>query len=168
VLRFANGLVEIQHLLVALISSLQAVPASRFLLSKTGSKNLFHDLLRLNSAVTSDKFDIDRIRTLLNAVLNKQPDAVIWDAIYDAITELTPPPRPTSSFLQTPWLRSTGSFANSTEHRKYVDNVLKKELGPMYVRIPGYFKASFEEVANLQPAAQAVFQRCCEGDNPLY
>jgi hypothetical protein len=38
------------------------------------------------------------------------------------------PPRLTFSFPQTPWLRSTSSFSNSTEHREYVDKVLKEEL----------------------------------------
>jgi hypothetical protein len=40
-----------------------------------------------------------------------------------------PPPRPLSSFPQIPWLYNTSSFANSFEHRKYVDDVLKEELG---------------------------------------
>ncbi|KAF2844618.1 hypothetical protein T440DRAFT_523364 [Plenodomus tracheiphilus IPT5] len=159
---------EIQHLLVALVSFLQTLPASRYLPSKNGSKNLFHDLLRLNSAVSSDEFDIDRIKPLLDAVLTKQPDEVIWDAVYDAVTESTPPPRPTSSFQQTPWLRSTSSFANSTEHRKYVDDVLKEELGHMYVGIPGFFEAFFGEITGLEAAAKAVFERCKTGDNPLY
>ncbi|KAF2001283.1 hypothetical protein P154DRAFT_596918 [Amniculicola lignicola CBS 123094] len=65
-------------------------------------------------------------------------------------------------------LRSTSSFANSTKHRKYVDNVLKEELGPIYVGVPGFFEAFFGEIASLELAAQAVFKRCKEGDNLLY
>jgi hypothetical protein len=120
------------------------------------------------TAVNADDFDVERMFPLLQAILQEEPDRLIWDRVYDAVTESTPPPRPTSSLLQTPWLRSTGGFANSTEHRKYVDDMLKEELGSMYVGIPDFFQAFFGEVADLQPAAQAVFEKCCEGDNPFY
>jgi hypothetical protein len=138
----SNASKEIQHLLVALVSSLQTLPASQFLHSKNGRKNLFHDLLRLNSAVSSDDFDIDRIRP--------------------------PLPRLASSFPQTPWLRNTSSFANSTEHRKYIDDVLREEPGPMYVGVPGFSEAFFGEIAGIELAAQAEFERCKAGDKPLY
>jgi hypothetical protein len=45
-----------------------------------------------------------------------------------------------------------GSFANSTEHRKHVDDVLKEELGHLYVGIPGFFDAFFGDVPGLRPA----------------
>ncbi|KAI1673447.1 Monoamine oxidase N [Pyrenophora tritici-repentis] len=86
----------------------------------------------------------------------------LGDMFYDAVTESTPPPRPTSSFQQTPLSINTGSFANSTEHRKHVDDVLKEELGHLYVGIPGFFEAFFEDVLGLRPAAQAVFDKCRE------
>jgi hypothetical protein len=38
----------------------------------------------------------------------------------------------------------------------------------MHVDVPGFFKAFFGEVAGLVSAAQAVFDKCKEGDNPLY
>ncbi|KAK3938276.1 hypothetical protein QBC46DRAFT_239378, partial [Diplogelasinospora grovesii] len=64
-------------------------------------------------SVPSDNFDFDRIKPLLNAVLAESPDdALIWDQVYNAVTEATPPPRPIASSLQqTPWLRNTSSFA---------------------------------------------------------
>jgi hypothetical protein len=159
---------ELRDLLLDLIHALQGLPASRHLRSNRGGKNLLEDLSKLMTAVNADNFEIERITPLLKAVLSKESDDTIWNRVYDAVTESTPPPRPTSSILQTPWLRSTGSFANSTEHRKYVDDVLKEELGSMYVGIPGFFEAFFGEVTDLQPAAHAVFERCKTGDNPLY
>jgi hypothetical protein len=134
----------------------------------TGGRYLFSDLSKLNSAVSSDDFDLKQIKPLWNAVLKNESDHIIWSQAEIAVTESTPPPRPTSSILQTPWLRSTGGFANSTEHRKYVDDVLKEELGSMYLGRPGFFQVFFGEVADLQSTAQVVFERCCEGDNPLY
>jgi hypothetical protein len=147
---------------------LRALPAARSLQSRHRGKTVFHDLLQLNAAVSSDNFDAERIRPLLDAILEFQTDEVVWDRVYDAVTELTPPPRPTSSFQQTPLSINTGSFANSTEHRKYVDDVLKEELGHLYVGIPGFFDAFFGDVPGLRPAAQAVFDKCQEGDSPLY
>ncbi|KAI1524021.1 hypothetical protein PtrEW4_009834 [Pyrenophora tritici-repentis] len=120
------------------------------------------------TAVNADEFDVDRILPLLQATLRKESDDVIWKAVYDAVTESTPPPRPTSSFQQTPLSINTGSFANSTEHRKHVDDVLKEELGHLYVGIPGFFDAFFGDVLGLRPAAQAVFDKCQGGDSPLY
>ncbi|KAF2181547.1 hypothetical protein K469DRAFT_589408, partial [Zopfia rhizophila CBS 207.26] len=93
-------------------------------------------------------------------VLNHEPNEVVWAKVYDAATESTPPLRPASSIQQTPWLRNTSGFANSTEHRKDVDDVLKEELGLMYVGIPGFFEAFFGEVAGLESAAQAMFEKC--------
>lgn len=63
-----------------------------------------------------------RVKPLLSAVLNNESDELIWDKVYSAVTESTLPPRPLSSFQQTPWLRNTSSFAHSFELRKYVDD----------------------------------------------
>src|SRR4051812_47446814 len=112
---------ELKRTLFHLILALQSLPASQYLPSKKGGKTLLHDLLRLNLAVLSDIIDTARIKPLLDAVLNKQPDEVIWDAVYDAMTASASPPGTLSSFPRTPWSHKTSSFANSTQHRKYVD-----------------------------------------------
>jgi len=49
-----------------------------------------------------------------------------------------------------------------------VDYVLKEELGPLYVGIPGLYKAFFRGVEGLKEASAAIFKKCKEGDNPLY
>ncbi|KAF1831020.1 hypothetical protein BDW02DRAFT_506215 [Decorospora gaudefroyi] len=68
----------------------------------------------------------------------------------------------------TPLSINTGNFANSAEHRRHVDDVLKEELGHLYVGVPGFFEAFFKGVPGLRLAAQAVFDKCKEGDSPLY
>ncbi|KAF1357805.1 hypothetical protein EJ07DRAFT_22177, partial [Lizonia empirigonia] len=85
---------ETQDCLVALVSALQTLPASRHLPSTRGGKNLLEDLSRLMTAVNADDFDVDRILPLLQATLREESDDVIWNAVYDAVTESTPPPRP--------------------------------------------------------------------------
>ncbi|KAF2241862.1 hypothetical protein BU26DRAFT_171586 [Trematosphaeria pertusa] len=112
---------ELKATLFDLIVALQILPASRCLPSKKGSENLLHDLARLNIAMISDIIDTARVKPLLDAVLNKQPDEVIWDAVYDAMTASASPPGTLSSSPRTPWSHNTSSFANSTQHRKYVD-----------------------------------------------
>jgi Fungal protein kinase len=105
----------------------------------------------------------------LNAVLTDKPDNEIWDQVYIAVTESTPPPRPIASSLQqTPWVRNTSSFANSSEYRKYVDAVLKEELGPMYVGLHNFHEKYFGDVADLEATSKAVFNKCVEGSNPLF
>ncbi|UPX12656.1 uncharacterized protein EKO05_0003197 [Ascochyta rabiei] len=162
------GYEETQDLLFNLLSALRALPAARILQSRHGGKTLFHDLLRLNAVVSSDHFDHGRIRPLLDAIINNQPDEVVWNRAYEAVTESTPPPRPSSSFQQTPLSINTGSFANSAEHRKHVDDVLKVELGHLYVGVPGFFDAFLGDVPGLGTAAQVVLDKCKEGDSPLY
>jgi hypothetical protein len=78
---------------------------------------------------------------LLQTTLRKESDNVVWNAVYDAVTESTPPPRATSSFQQTPLSINTG--------------------------IPGFFDASFGDVPGLRPAAQAVFDKCKEGEKGI-
>jgi hypothetical protein len=161
---------DLQNLVLVLLSTLQILPASRLLRSSGAGKNLFSDLSRLNSAVNSDDFDLGRIKPLLNAAIaNDLDDALIWKQVYYAVTESTPPPQPvTSSFQQTPWLQSTGGFANSSEYRKDVDRVLREELGVMYVGLPRFLETFFGAVPGLESACEAVFKKCVEGDNPLF
>jgi len=49
-----------------------------------------------------------------------------------------------------------------------VDYILKEELGPLYIRIPGLYKAFFREVEGLKAVSATVFKKCKKGDNPLY
>jgi hypothetical protein len=49
-----------------------------------------------------------------------------------------------------------------------VDNVLKEELGPLYIGIPNLYKAFFSRVEDLKAVSAAVFKKCKKGDNLLY
>ena len=49
-----------------------------------------------------------------------------------------------------------------------MDDVLKEELGPLYVGIPSLYKVFFREIKGLKKASAAVFKKCKEGDNLLY
>ncbi|TQB71503.1 hypothetical protein MPDQ_007542 [Monascus purpureus] len=158
----------LQNLLLDLILALQALPASRVLRSVSGCRSLFSDLSRLSSAVNSDDFDLERLVPLLGAVLNKESDNAVWDKVYAVAVESTPPPKPLPFLSQTPYLHTTSSFVNSSEHRKYVDAVLKEELSSIYIGVPGFYEAYFGGIEGLEETGAVVFRRCMEGDNPLF
>ncbi|KAI1461839.1 hypothetical protein F4805DRAFT_475192 [Annulohypoxylon moriforme] len=91
---------DIQDLASSLLASLQILPITRLLPSSTGRGTLRNNLLTLISAIASNNFDYDRVKPLLAAVIAKKSDKEIWDQVYNAITESTPPPRPIASSLQ--------------------------------------------------------------------
>ncbi|KAI8710516.1 Non-specific serine/threonine protein kinase [Fusarium sp. LHS14.1] len=160
---------DLRNLTLLLLPSLQSFPVAGLLHSKSGHGTLRGDLLRLISAAASDDFDFDRVKPLLKSALASEPDTLIWDQVYVAVTESTPPPRPIASSLQqTPWLRNTSSFANSSEHRKYVDDVLKEELGSMYVGLRHFHNTYFGGVVGLDAVSEAFFDQCIEGSDPLF
>lgn len=49
-----------------------------------------------------------------------------------------------------------------------MDRVLKQELGPLYVGVPGFHEVNFGRVAGLETAAEAVFKQCTEGGDPIF
>ena len=55
-----------------------------------------------------------------------------------------------------------------SKYRKYIDNILKEKLGPLYIGIPSLYKVFFREVEGLKVVNVAVFKKCKEGDNLLY
>ncbi|KAK3363827.1 hypothetical protein B0T25DRAFT_513737 [Lasiosphaeria hispida] len=159
----------LQNLTIDLLLALQSFRVSRLLRSSGSGKNLFADLSRLNSAVNSDDFDVDRIQPLLKSAISHDNDVLLWKEVYDTVTETTPPPQPIASYLeQTPWLHNTSSFANSSEYRKDVDRVLRVELGVIYVGIPRFHKTFFGRVAGVETASVAIFKKCMEGSEPLF
>ena len=104
-----------------------------------------------------------------SALADDQDDTLIWDQVYLAVAESTPPPRPiASSHQDTPWSLSTSSFVNSSEYRQDVDGVLKLELGPLYVGLRHFHKKFFGSVRGLETASKAVFKKCKEGSSPLF
>lgn len=158
--------------MLVFLRAAQNLPVADLLPANSGRGTLRSNLLRLELSLLSDEFDfdIDRIKPLLKAALaNDNDDALIWDCVDHAVTAATPPPKPVaSSVQQTPWLRNTSSFPNSSEHRKYVDNILNEELGPMYVGLPDFQETFFGHVPNLETASETFFKDCLEGSKPLF
>lgn len=98
-----------------LLLALQTLPASQLLPPKRSNGIFHYDLIRLLSAVRSNCYDLERIKPLLDVVLNGESDETIWDTVYESM-----PPFRTLSLPPTPWSQNTSNLSNSTEQCKYV------------------------------------------------
>jgi len=49
-----------------------------------------------------------------------------------------------------------------------MDNVLKEELGPLYIRLRDFHKTYFSDVPKLDTASKTFFEHYLEGNNPLF
>ncbi|CAH0020241.1 unnamed protein product [Clonostachys rhizophaga] len=62
-------------------------------LAHEGRGSLRNDPLKLISAVASDEFDFGRANPLLKSALaDELDDILIWNKVYNAVIEPTPPP----------------------------------------------------------------------------
>ena len=158
---------------------MQLLPAASALPSAGGDTPLSGEIALLYSRISSNRTDIKLIAGLLHAVVTQEDDQKIWKKVYEVIARIkplpvptTPPPsRPsfTSSFQQTPWSFNTGSLADTSEHRNQVDGILKEELLPsLRLDIPDFVPAVFGQVPHLDELAEKVFDKCQDGEIPLY
>ncbi|KAI3335336.1 hypothetical protein F4824DRAFT_154441 [Ustulina deusta] len=158
----------LRNLALSLLPSLQNHQISRLLPSRTGRGTLRNDLLRLELSLDSGEIDLNRIRPLLTAILTNASDTEIWEQVYHAVTESTPPRKAISSFLQTPWRLTTSSIVNSSEKRDQMDKLLSDELGVMYVDVPNFYEAFWGGIPQLETASEEIFQKCTQGPQPLF
>ncbi|KUI57624.1 hypothetical protein VP1G_04970 [Cytospora mali] len=133
-------------------------------------RNLLDDLLELCNAFDSDNaFDFERTKPLLNIAIAPNPDdSLMWDQVYKVISETTPPRTIASSLQQTPWPLNTSKFEDSSQHRKYADDMLKQELGIIYAGLRDFDQTYFGDVADLKTTSEAFFQQCIKGSDPLF
>ena len=89
VISFYLTLVELKNILLDLILALQSLPVFYLLLSNSGNKILFSDLLRLNLVVISNDFNIERFLPFLNVILWIEPNKVIQEKVYTVVTKST-------------------------------------------------------------------------------
>ncbi|PGG99670.1 hypothetical protein AJ79_08444 [Helicocarpus griseus UAMH5409] len=167
-----DGLVEAcQKPVTGLLHALLATEAANALQSRISGRDVASEIWRLFQRARNGDFSYTDYRPLVKLVVKKSHDFDIWNAVIGLIattSQATPPPRSIASLEQTPWVRNTNSFANSSEHRKHVVAILKEELGDLHADIPGFLEAYFWGVSGLDSTAHAVLDKCKEGDRPLY
>jgi len=49
-----------------------------------------------------------------------------------------------------------------------MDDVLKQELGPVYIGVLEFHEVVFGKIQGLKETAEVIFQKCQEGENPPY
>lgn len=167
------------------ILALLSQPAARSIRSRNENGPLSGDIAILYARLSSNQEHAKSVAPLLQLVIAHKSDMThtgdigIWAAVLDLIARTrrlphptTPPPsRPSfaSSFQQTPWSYNTGSFADTSEHRNQVDGPLKEELLPgLRLDIPDFVPAVFGQVPQLDELAEEVFDKCQDGETPLY
>lgn len=160
--------VDARDLALELNLALQTIQLTRALPSRIGQGTLLRDLSNLGSQINSNGFDVQLMIPLFETVESNASDIEIYDALFALAGRPATPPRPLPYLDQTPLLRNTSNFVNTSEHRKHVDNVLKEELGSLYVGVPGFYEAFFGGIVGLEAVAEAAFKRCKGGNNPLY
>ncbi|OAA33941.1 hypothetical protein NOR_08745 [Metarhizium rileyi] len=162
------GTQDLKILTGTLVISLESLPVSDSLYSTSRSATLRSDLLQLTTTIAAGSFDFDRIKPLLEmAISDKTQDAQIWDFVSTVAAETTPPPL--SPLQQTPLTQNTSSLVmNSSEFRQNVDPILKLELENLYVGIPNFFQTFFRDITELDIVSKAVFNKCTEGNSPLF
>ncbi|OAX84081.1 hypothetical protein ACJ72_01560 [Emergomyces africanus] len=159
-----------QEAISDLLGALMTQKSAFNLSSRLGNRNLASDISNLFGHVQQDDFSYEVYRPLSQLVIQKAPDIDIWTAVINLIItvlRLTPPP--SAPFVrQTPITYNMSSLVNSSEYRKDVDNVLKEDIGPMFIDIPGFYEAFFGEVTDLEHIADTVLKKCTQGDTPQY
>lgn len=61
-----------------------------------------------------------------------------------------------------------GSLVNSSEKLIDTTEVLKDDLGPLYVDIPQFHETFFGNIPELEKASKVIFNKFCEGSRPLF
>ncbi|KZF22629.1 hypothetical protein L228DRAFT_268018 [Xylona heveae TC161] len=158
----------IKDTMLELVRALQILPAAYTLRSGKGRGFLAAELANLYSRLDSNEENPRSVIPLFSKVIRTATDDEVWNAAYELITESTPPPRPLASVFQTPSRFTSSNIVDSSEHRKDMDPLLKEELGPIYVGVPGFYEAFFCTEPARQTIFEAVFAKCQAGDNPLY
>lgn len=147
--------------------------------SKTINLNIRSELWTLICQAQTGYLDYEHYRVLSQLVIEQAPDVDIWSAVIDVIARTrpakavtTPPPSGSafsSTIQQTPCSFNSGSFIDTSEQRTQVNVALKQELLPNHrLDIPDFIHNLFGWLPQLHELADKVFQRCQDGDAPLF
>lgn len=131
--------------------ALQSQQAARALPSKSGHGSLRGDIFILGSKVDSNELDASSTVRLLGRVVEKAPDAEIWNAVYDLVEltntkPTTPPTALQGSVLDTP-LRSSSASQSGTEqtHHEVDQRILEELTDRVFYDVGGFYERYFTD-----------------------
>ena len=154
-----------KYVALDLISTLLVQPAALSLRSNIGVGLLRDDITSLDAHLTSDRLDITIFSPLLKLVVNRKSDAEVWTAVYDLVLQVSlrpnTPPRPSSY--------AWGGNPFKSMPLESVKETLKCELNSgLEFNHPNFIASFFADDRQVEDAANAVFNKCCEGKAPMF
>ena len=132
-----------QTLMIDLLHTLQTLSLSNQLHSETSSNRLAHDLSGLYSAVTSEGFDFKLAIPLLDAILKKASDVVIWKAVFALVESRATPATRILANVDTPYTSSSHQGSNQT-HDEVDPRILQDVNGSIFMGAEGFYQKYFE------------------------
>ncbi|KAG6171095.1 hypothetical protein E4U11_001192 [Claviceps purpurea] len=144
---------NLRGLVILLFDGLENHPAGKTL-------RLSHASWRLKAFTTP----LSSLRPLLSRAIDGADDKDLWRKVKKAIVT-------TSQNLcaDTPFSHNDAFVADSLEHRKDVDHLMREGLGQIHVDIPHLLQAFFpRSVDGLKRTSKSFFKKCRRGRTPRY
>ncbi|KAG6109306.1 hypothetical protein E4U31_007006 [Claviceps sp. LM219 group G6] len=125
----------------------------------------------INKRRLSDKWwlvtpatEICRARRLLAGVLDQEDEKYIWKQVKKFIIKMSQ-----NRCADTAFSHNGAALANSSEHCKDVDNLMREEAGLTHVGIPKLLETFFPcSVDDLERTSKIFFKKCTRGRTPRY
>ncbi|KAG6290580.1 hypothetical protein E4U09_004376 [Claviceps aff. purpurea] len=143
---------DLRILAILLLNVLRDHPAGEMLHQL--SEKRVSDCFWLVNAATP----LPLLKRLLSGAIDQVNDEDLWKQVQRFITRNCPPTSHNGGFV-----------ANSSEHRKDVDHLMREELGQIHVGIPHLLQTFFpSSVDGLKKRSRDFFKKCKRGRIPRY
>ncbi|KAG6042678.1 hypothetical protein E4U39_005571 [Claviceps sp. Clav50 group G5] len=143
---------DLRILAILLLNGLRDHPAGE-LLHQLSGKRISERFWPVNAATP-----LPRLKRLLSGAIDQVDDEDLWKQVKRFITKDFPPTSHNGGFV-----------ANSSEHRKYVNHLMKEELDQINVDIPHLLQTFFpSSVDGLKKRSRDFFMKCKRGRTPRY
>ncbi|KAG6099807.1 hypothetical protein E4U30_006003 [Claviceps sp. LM220 group G6] len=144
---------DLRILAILLLNGLRDHPAGAMLHQPNGKR--VSDRFWLVNAATP----LPCLKPLLSGAIDQEDDEIYGNKSRGLFRKIACPP--TS--------HNGGLVANSSEHRKDVDHLMREELGQIHVGIPHLLQAFFpHHVYDLRKESRDFFKKCKRGRTPSY
>ncbi|KAG6131202.1 hypothetical protein E4U12_003843 [Claviceps purpurea] len=108
--------------------------------------------------------EIRHVRRLLAAALNGEDEKHLWKQVKKFIIKISQ-----NRCAGSPFSHNSVDLANSSEHCKDVDDLMREELGLTHVGIPKLLETFFpRSVDDLERTSKVFFTKCTRGRTPRY
>ncbi|KKF92201.1 hypothetical protein CFO_g5447 [Ceratocystis platani] len=132
---------DIAELLYAVLAS----PAAFSLPSPDGNGNMVGKLLSIRENVRRGAFDLDEFRPLVRHVVDKSADIDIWEAVFNIVSNLGPPPASIPPTFRGTAIKASSSWYVDSKVRRIAERELFEEIKNCTFRnIGGFWEKFFD------------------------